>query len=87
MMVMVLYDIVADPLRVAIASLCKDYALKRIQYSVFVGRLSNNRRDELALVLAEMLGSSPGRIHIIPLHGQTVSDMQVFHNPWGKHDE
>ncbi len=47
MMTLVVYDISDDRLRTAVESKCKNYGLKHIQRSVFIGILS--RGDRLAL--------------------------------------
>lgn len=48
---LVLYDITSDPLRTELAELCKDFGLKRVQYSCFAGDLTRNRLDMLKLEL------------------------------------
>jgi len=48
---LVLYDITSDPLRVELAELCKDFGLRRVQYSCFAGDLTKNRVDMLKLEL------------------------------------
>lgn len=48
---LVLYDITSDPLRVELAELCKDFGLRRVQYSCFAGDLTKNRLDMLKLEL------------------------------------
>jgi len=63
----VIYDIVSDKIRQKIADICLNYGLERVQYSAFYGDLTVNRRQELALKLADRLGKNRGRIHIIPL--------------------
>ncbi len=52
---LVLYDITSDPLRVELAELCKDFGLRRVQYSCFAGDLSRNRVDMLKLELRARL--------------------------------
>lgn len=64
MLTLVIYDIEKDRTRHKIAEACKDYGLSRVQYSAFQGRLSNNRREELAYRLRHTLGAQQGSILI-----------------------
>lgn len=66
-MTLVIYDIPDDRLRNRIAEVCKDYGLTRIQWSAFLGPLSQNRREELAQRLRRTLGRQTGSIHLYPL--------------------
>lgn len=49
MLVWAIYDIQKDKVRAKIAKLCKQAGLYRVQKSVFLGDIENNRLDELAL--------------------------------------
>ncbi len=73
--VVLIYDIEDDRLRTRISEVCLDYGLERIQYSAFFGKLNRNRRQELALKVANELGPESGRIRIIPVCEQDVKDM------------
>lgn len=64
MLTLVIYDIESDRIRYKIAEACKDYGLQRIQYSAFIGRQSNNRREELIYRLRHTLGKQAGHILI-----------------------
>ena len=44
---LVIYDVEDDWARARVADACKDFGLRRIQYSCFQGRLSQNKREEL----------------------------------------
>jgi len=63
----VVYDIVEDRVRKRIADTCLDYGLARVQYSAFCGNLSRDRREALALKLAQRLGRAVGKIEIVPV--------------------
>ncbi|MBM7865396.1 CRISPR-associated endonuclease Cas2 [Heliobacterium gestii] len=67
MKTLVIYDIEIDKVRVKISELCKDYGLKRIQYSAFFGELNTNRREELRQRIKKALGQTVGRIHFFPI--------------------
>ncbi len=66
-MTLVLYDIPHDRTRSKVAERCFDYGLQRFQYSAFHGRLTRNRREELALVLAELIEVYGGAITLLPV--------------------
>ncbi len=63
----VLYDIPDDAVRTKVAEVCKDYGLKRIQFSAFCGTLTSNRREELFLRLSDVLGEQAGKILLQPV--------------------
>lgn len=63
----VLYDIPHDHTRTKVSSRCLDFGLVRFQYSAFHGRLTRNRREELALVLEQLIEVHGGSIAIIPV--------------------
>ena len=65
--VILVYDIVDDKPRSKIADACLDYGLDRIQYSVFVGRLSRNLQEELMLRIDELLLETAGKVKLIPI--------------------
>lgn len=73
-----IYDIEDDRLRTRIADVCLDYALERIQFSAFFGKLNRNRRQELALRLRNELGDESGRVRIIPVCEEDLKDMWVL---------
>lgn len=63
----VFYDIQEDRIRNRVGNTCKDYGLERIQFSGFIGYLSKNRREELAIRLRDNLEKSNGKILIQPV--------------------
>lgn len=65
--VYIFYDVQKDKVRGEVADACKDYGLARIQYSGFYGTLTRNKREEVALRLANILGSDAGAILIQPV--------------------
>jgi len=65
--VYIFYDVQKDKVRNEVADTCKDYGLARIQYSGFYGTLTRNKREEVVLRLANILGSDAGSILIQPV--------------------
>lgn len=63
----VLYDIPHDRTRTKVAARCLDFGLERFQYSAFHGPLTRNRREELSLVLHELIEVYGGAITLIPV--------------------
>ncbi len=66
-LVYVFYDIEDDKIRTRAARVCKDYGLERTQFSGFMGYLSTNRREEMAIKLRDVLGKNNGKILIQPV--------------------
>jgi len=63
----VLYDIPHDRTRSKVSDKCLDFGLVRFQYSAFHGRLTRNRREELALILEHLVEVHGGSIALIPV--------------------
>ena len=63
----VLYDIPHDRTRTKVSQKCFDFGLIRFQYSAFHGPLTRNRREELALVLQDLIEVHGGSIALIPV--------------------
>ncbi|MCK8825707.1 CRISPR-associated endonuclease Cas2 [Fuchsiella alkaliacetigena] len=72
MHVLLIYDISNDRIRNKVAETCKDYALKRIQWSAFLGQLSHNRREELMLKVSKILGDETGNIQLYPICSKDI---------------
>ncbi len=67
MLYWVIYDISADDLRLKIANLCKNYGLRRVQKSAFLGELSVNKAEMLYLECNETRKEEEGAcIYFIP---------------------
>jgi CRISPR-associated protein Cas2 len=57
---LLIYDISEDRLRAKVADTCKDYGLKRVQYSAFFGFLTQNYVEELQKKIRRLLSDSAG---------------------------
>jgi len=64
---LVAYDVERDRIRRRVFEACKDYGLIPVQYSTFVGRLTRNRREELAGRIEEALDGTPGNVLLMPV--------------------
>jgi len=67
MKTLVIYDITDDDIRNKVAEICKNYGLKRIQKSAFIGNLTSTKRKELKAELEKTLGNKKGNIQIYTL--------------------
>lgn len=78
MKTLVIYDVMEDRLRIKVANKCKDYGLKRIQYSAFFGELSTNRREELTMALRKLLSQHIARVHFFPMCDKDLRLMKMI---------
>lgn len=69
LLTIVAFDIPNDKTRRKIGEMCLDYGLLRVQYSVFEGPMTRNRREELALRLRARIEGDPegGRVAVYPI--------------------
>jgi CRISPR-associated protein Cas2 len=67
LLTLVMYDIEHDRVRFRVSEACLDFGLERIQFSVFRGKLSRNRREELLMRITNLLGDEQGKILIQPM--------------------
>ena len=83
---LVIYDIPDDRIRNRLGEICKDYGLKRIQYSGFVGPLSRNKREELCLKLKGALGDERGKLLVQPICEKDMKSLFAIENKAPKPD-
>jgi len=61
-----IYDIKEDKSRARVAEACKDYGLRRVQYSTFFGDLSRNRQEELMLRVRGIVKAAECYVLLLP---------------------
>jgi CRISPR-associated protein Cas2 len=66
MKVFLIYDIQDDKARGKVADLCKDYGLRRVQFSTFFGDLSRNRQEELMLRVRRLVEPTEAYVLLLP---------------------
>lgn len=66
MLVWAIYDIQSNKVRSKIVKLCKQTGLYRVQKSVFLGDIENNRLDELALASKKEIEEEDS-VYIFPM--------------------
>ena len=71
---LLLYDIEDDCIRSRVAQICLDYGLERIQFSAFFGRMTRNRRQQLAICVLNQVQEENVRVRIIPVSEQNLAD-------------
>jgi len=67
MLTWVVYDISKNKTRTKVAKRCLDFGLYRVQKSVFLGDLPNNRIEEILLFSREMLDKETDSVYIFPM--------------------
>lgn len=66
MLYWVIYDISENNIRNKVASSCKNYGLERVQKSAFIGDVTKNKIEMLALEIKEVLAGSHDCVFIFP---------------------
>ena len=62
----VVYDITNNRLRSKVANVCKNYGLKRVQKSAFLGEITKNKIEMLSLEIKEILNNNKDCVFIFP---------------------
>ncbi len=63
-MILVVYDITDDRVRYRVAEILKDFGLKRIQKSAFIGELDIQERKDLVDILSRLIKDDSDRIDV-----------------------
>jgi len=72
------YDITSDRVRNKVAQVCQDYGLTRIQYSAFLGTMSQTRQEELWLKCKRLIGNDTGNIQLFVLTPQDLARSRKY---------
>ena len=62
-----MYDIQNDKARNRIAKYCKQAGLYRVQYSVFLGSVNSNQKDELELKIEPEINTDIDKVYVFPM--------------------
>lgn len=68
----VLYDIRNDRARNKVAKCCLQAGLYRVQWSVFLGEIGDNGKDELQLQIEELIDAAEDKVYIFPMSRQEL---------------
>lgn len=66
MKLFVIYDIDDDRARTKVAAACKDYGLRRVQFSTFFGDLNRNRQEELMQRIRRIATTDDAYVLLVP---------------------
>lgn len=67
MITWVLYDIEEDRARSRVAKACKQAGLYRVQYSVFLGEIEDDRLDTLQLQITDLINPDRDKAYLFPM--------------------
>lgn len=84
MIIWVMYDIVKDKARTKIAKHCLQAGLYRVQYSVFLGTLTENERDSLQLEIEELMNEETDSVYIFPMNKQELQQCALMGQAFDK---
>lgn len=68
----VMYDIHSNRARSKVAKCCLQAGLYRVQWSVFLGEITDHRKDELELQIAELIDAAQDKVYIFPMSRQEL---------------
>ncbi len=87
MKIFVFYDIPNDKTRNKVGEKCKDYGLKRVQFSGFSGTLDRDRRKKLEIALTKIIGNKEANLIIQPICSACLKDTFTINNKKEDDDE
>jgi CRISPR-associated protein Cas2 len=77
MLTWVIYDIAEDKVRNRVAKRCLDFGLYRVQQSVFLGDIADNRVDEIVLFSRELLNRETDSVYVFPMCREDFDKVRV----------
>jgi len=83
-MVWVVYDITENKIRRKVANICLDKGLYRVQKSVFLGNLSSNERDELAIECEEVIDPDVDSVYVFPMDNESFKKVKLLGQAFDK---
>ncbi|MBK8562491.1 MAG: CRISPR-associated endonuclease Cas2 [Saprospiraceae bacterium] len=78
MIAWVIYDIESDKARTKVAKFCKQAGLYRVQLSVFLGTLSRNDKDALALKIEQEINVDRDKVYIFPMSKEEMQQVVLL---------
>lgn len=81
LLTLVSFDVPSDRHRRLVGEVCKDYGLRRLQWSVFEGPMPRNRREELWERVVALLEEAPGggKLAVFPIGAREAAFAQREH--------
>lgn len=83
-MVWVVYDIAENKTRSKIARLCLNKGLYRVQKSVFLGDLTANERDSLALECEQVIDPEIDSVYVFPMDNESFKKVKLLGQAFDK---
>jgi len=77
-LVWIVYDIVEDKVRNRVAKACKKFGLRRVQKSVFLGKLENSRFDELGELCRDLIDEETDSVYLFPFCQENFRRINVL---------
>lgn len=84
MIVWVMYDIVDNKSRTKVAKACKQAGLYRVQYSVFLGKLTTNEKDSLSLYIEALIDEKKDSVYIFPMSKNELQQTDLLGQAFDK---
>jgi CRISPR-associated protein Cas2 len=84
MIVWTMYDIKDDKIRNRVAKCCKHAGLYRVQYSVFLGRLTPNEKDTLSLKIEAEIDEEVDSVYIFPMSKDELQQTHLLGQAFDK---
>jgi len=84
MIVWVIYDIQKTKPRTKIAKSCQQAGLYRVQKSVFLGSLDENRKDTLQLQVEELIDPENDSVYIFPMSKNELRESALLGQAFDK---
>jgi CRISPR-associated protein Cas2 len=84
MIVWVIYDIQKTKSRTKVAKACQQAGLYRVQKSVFLGSLDENRKDSLHLQVEELIDPENDSVYIFPMSKNELRESALLGQAFDK---
>lgn len=84
MTIWVMYDIEKDKARTRVAKYCKQAGLYRVQLSVFLGTISRNDKDALALQIEQEIDEDKDKVYIFPISNEQMQQIVLMGQAFDK---
>jgi CRISPR-associated protein Cas2 len=84
MTIWIIYDIENDKARNRVAKYCKQAGLYRVQLSVFLGTVSSNEKDALALQIEQEINVDKDKVYIFPISKDQMQQIVLLGQAFDK---
>lgn len=84
MLIWVLYDITENKIRNKAVKACKNKGLYRVQKSVFLGSLNKNDKDELRIIMEDIIDKTTDSVYIFPSDKDYLKETDLIGNGFDK---